>query len=83
MKIADAKASGIISTSRKRIKKTKAYHERVWHIKADIGSKYEQIISKEGNYLKKILLRIKMRLEIAKEIHELTSYGKLYSNQYP
>ena len=69
----------IISSSRQKIKASLAYKENVTNIKKTIRLKYHDLIKNENNVFKKILIIIKKKVEIRKEIDNLTSFDKLYN----
>ena len=69
----------IISSSRQKIKASLAYKENVTNIKKTIRFKYHDLIKNENNVFKKILIIIKKKVEIRKEIDNLTSLDKLYN----
>ena len=69
----------IISSSRQKIKASLAYKENVTNIKKTIRLKYHDLIKNENNVFKKILIIIKKKVEIRKEIDNLTSLDKLYN----
>ena len=69
----------IISSSRQKIKASLAYKENVTNIKKTIRLKYHDLIKNENNVFKKILIIIKKKFEIRKEIDNLTSLDKLYN----
>lgn len=69
----------IISSSRQKIKASLAYKEKVTNIKKTIRLKYHDLIKNENNVFKKILIIIKKKVEIRKEIDNLTSLDKLYN----
>ena len=69
----------IISSSRQKIKASLAYKENVTNIKKTIRLKYHDLIKNENNTFKKILIIIKKKVEIRKEIDNLTSLDKLYN----
>jgi fructose-1,6-bisphosphatase len=68
----------IIADGPQVIEHTKEYKQKVKNLQTEITSKYEQMLRKEKNLFKRVLLRLRKREEIRRAIQELTSPGKLY-----
>jgi hypothetical protein len=68
----------IIADSPELIRNTKEYKQKVENIQAEVTLKYDEMLKREKNVFKRVLLRIKKRNEINRAIEQLTSPGNLY-----
>lgn len=60
------------------LEQVKTYRDKVNAIKLDVETHYKNLLDKEQNSVKRIILNIKMRVSIGREIAKLDSLAKLH-----
>ena len=57
---------------------TEAYKENVAKIEKEVAEKYSNVLSAEKNWIKRFLIRIRVQVEIANRIDEVSSSRNLH-----
>jgi hypothetical protein len=70
--------SKIISNGPKEFQKSKTYLDKDNAIKEETKTKYKFLFDKEHNFIKRIILKLRMEIEIRRKISKLRSLDKMY-----
>ena len=58
---------------------TNKFRNRVAEIRGDLTEKYSLTLSNERNWLRRLLIKVKLEIDIRKRIHELSSVKNLHA----
>jgi hypothetical protein len=70
--------SGIIESGPQNFKNSKTYSDKVKAIKEEIKINYRSLLDSEPDFMRRIILKLKMEIEIRRAISKLNSQEKVY-----
>lgn len=68
----------IIADGRERFERTTEFERKVTEIKKEVKDKYSLILLEERSWIKRLVIRIKLNVEIRRKIAELSSDKNLH-----
>ena len=68
----------LIEGGRDEFERTSEFMNKVEEIRKDLTDKYSQKLSKERNWIRRFLIKVKLELEIRKRIRALSSLKNLH-----
>lgn len=74
----DNKNIKIFAAGQDNFRHSITYRDKVFEIRHDIEEKYKNLLNAETNFLNRLILKIKMRSEIRKEISKIDSLDNLH-----
>lgn len=78
MKAKPAGQTNLIEGGRERLENTDEFKQKVEQIEGEVRDKYSVTLSKEKNWIKRILILIRRDIEIGKRISEVSSSKNLH-----
>ncbi len=75
-----AEKTRIIADGRERFESTPEFASKVAEIKKNVKDRYSLILMSERSWIKRLMIRIKLNIEIERRIAELSSYRNLHLN---
>lgn len=79
MKSKQAKPFNIIEGGRQELEGTNEFQNKVDEIRKELTQKYSPTLSTERNWLRRLLIKVKLEIEIRKRIQALSSLKNLHS----
>jgi hypothetical protein len=70
--------SKIIESGPQHFKDSKTYLDKVKAIKEGIKMNYKSLLDNEPNFIRRIILKLKMEIEIRRAVSKLNSLEKMY-----
>jgi hypothetical protein len=77
-KTLDKMKSNIIESGPRNFKNSKTYLDKVKAIKEEIKTNYKSLLENEPDFIRRIILKLKMEIEIRRAISKLNSLEKMY-----
>jgi len=78
MKTKPTEQFNLIEGGRESLENTSEFIKKVDEIKKEVTSKYSLIIVNEKKWVKRLLIKIKLQIEIRKRIQQLSSLKNLH-----
>ncbi len=78
IEIFDKMSNKIIESGPRNFKKSQTYLEKVKVIADEIKANYKSLLENEPNFIRRIILKIKIGIEIKRAISKLNSLDKMY-----
>ncbi len=78
MKTKPAELFNLIEGGRANLENTSEFIKKVDEIKKEVTDKYSLTMVNEKNWVKRILIKIKLQIEIRKRVRELSSLKNLH-----
>ncbi len=78
MKTKHTRQINLIEGGGEKLEQTSEFQKKVDDIKKELTDKYSLTILNEKNWIKRLLIKIRLRIEIRKKIEELISLKNLY-----
>lgn len=78
MKTKPAELFNLIEEGRANLENTSEFIKKVDEIKKEVTDKYSLTMVNEKNWVKRILIKIKLQIEIRKRVRELSSLKNLH-----
>ena len=72
------KPFNLIDGGKERLEQTSEFQNKVDEIRKELSEKYSLTILNEKNWIKRLLIKIRLRIEIRKRIKELSSFKNLH-----
>ena len=69
----------LIEGGRDELESTSEFNNKVNEIKKELTDKYSQILLNERNWVRRLLIRVKLNIEIRKRIQALSSLKNLHT----
>jgi len=78
MRTRQTRPINLIEGGREKFERTREFRRKVGEIRKELTDKYSLTILNEKNWLKRLIIKFKLQLEIYKRIEELSSLKNLH-----
>ena len=79
MKTKQSGPFNIIEGGREELESTDEFNNKVDEIIKELTDKYSLALSSERNWMRRLLIRVKLEIEIRKRVHALSSLKNLHT----